>query len=82
LRHRESVIDEESERAVTRWVRLADQVVGRPSTVEERPSCGRCGTTYRVLDPGDQALCARCYLERGPLTSSLPRLAASLNELH
>lgn len=60
------VIDEESERAVAQWVRLGDQIVGsEAAVVEERPSCVRCGTTFRVLDRGEQALCARCYLERG-----------------
>ena len=65
LRRPESVIDEESERAVMRWVRLGDKVAGHQAAGEDRPSCVRCGTTYRVLDGGAQALCARCYLERG-----------------
>lgn len=59
------MIDEESERAVAQWVRLGDQVAGRQTVSEERTFCVRCGTTYRVLDRGAQALCARCYLERG-----------------
>jgi len=69
LRAGVSVIDEESERAVARWVYLGDQVVGSVATVEERPSCGRCGATSRVLDRGEQALCARCYLERGSVAA-------------
>jgi protein-arginine kinase activator protein McsA len=59
------VIDEESEKAVARWVHLGDQVVGSGTSAEERPSCARCGTSFRVLDRSQQALCARCYLERG-----------------
>ena len=64
LRRRESVIDDETERAVAGWVRLGDQLTGR-QTADERASCARCGSTDRVLDRGQQALCARCYLERG-----------------
>jgi hypothetical protein len=60
------VIDDESERAVSRWVRLGDQVSGRPAP-DERAECGRCGSTDKVLDRGEQALCARCYLESGAL---------------
>ena len=63
LRQCESVIDEETERAVDRWVRLADQLIDRPSGDDAR--CSRCGTRFRVLDGTEQALCARCYLERG-----------------
>ena len=57
-------IDEESERAVSRWVRLGDQVSGRPPP-DERTQCVRCGTIDNVLDRGEQALCAHCYLENG-----------------
>jgi protein-arginine kinase activator protein McsA len=67
VRRSASVIDEESERAVARWVRLGDQLAGQPSTAtDDRPMCARCGTSFRVLDRGQRALCARCYLERGP----------------
>ena len=63
------MIDEESERAVARWVRLGDQVAGSAPAIEERPFCGRCGTKIRVLDGSEQALCARCYLERGSIAA-------------
>jgi len=58
------VIDDESEKAVSRWVRLGDQVAGRPAP-DERTECARCGSTDNVLDRGEQALCARCYLDSG-----------------
>jgi hypothetical protein len=61
------VSDEESERAVSRWVRLGDQVTGRPSP-DERAECARCGSTDNVMDRGDQARCARCYLESGAVS--------------
>jgi hypothetical protein len=64
LRRRETVIDEESERAVERWVRLGDQASGRP-VPDEKGTCARCGSTQHVLDRGKQALCAHCYLESG-----------------
>ena len=60
----ETVIDEDSERAVERWVRLGDQASGRPEP-DERASCAHCGSTQHVLDRGEQALCAHCYLENG-----------------
>lgn len=56
------MIDEETERAVAGWVRLADQV-SRRSAPEARVSCAQCGSRDRVLDRADPALCARCYLE-------------------
>jgi len=65
LRHGEIVIDEETERAVASWVRLADETAGRRA--DQRARCIRCGTTYRVLGRGEDALCAHCYLERGDL---------------
>jgi len=63
------VIDDETERAVAGWVRLGDQLTGRQTT-DERASCAHCGSTDRVLDRGEQALCARCYLERGDPTAT------------
>jgi protein-arginine kinase activator protein McsA len=64
LRRHESVIDDETEMAVDRWVRLADQLIDRTNG-DGSARCSRCGTTYRVLESADEALCARCYLERG-----------------
>jgi hypothetical protein len=64
LRRHESVIDEESERAVSRWVRLRDHVSGRPPPLE-RTQCDRCGSIDNLLDRGQPALCAHCYLENG-----------------
>ena len=58
------MIDEESERAVERWVRLGDQASGRAEP-DEKATCARCGSTQHVLDRGEQALCAHCYLESG-----------------
>lgn len=68
LRRDESVIDDETEMAVDRWVRLADQLIDRPSG-DGSARCSRCGTTFRVLESADDALCARCYLERGESTT-------------
>ncbi|HKW78132.1 MAG TPA: hypothetical protein VJQ09_03470 [Candidatus Limnocylindria bacterium] len=56
--------DEESERAVSRWVRLGDQFSGRPLP-DANAECARCGSNENVLDRGEQALCAHCYLEAG-----------------
>ena len=58
------MIDEETERAVAGWVWLGDQVTRRDRT-DGTTSCSSCGSTFRVLGRGRQALCARCYLERG-----------------
>jgi protein-arginine kinase activator protein McsA len=69
LRIAESVIDEESERAVTRWVKLGDQLAGR-QTSSDSDACASCGSTHRVLERGEQALCAHCYLERGAQSRS------------
>jgi hypothetical protein len=64
LRPGETVIDDESERAVERWVRLGDKASGRPEP-DDKSNCARCGSTHHVLDRGEQALCAHCYLESG-----------------
>jgi hypothetical protein len=58
------MIDEDCERAVERWVKLGDQLSGRPTT-DDRTACARCGSRNRVLDRGREALCAHCYLEAG-----------------
>ena len=64
MRRDESVIDAETERAVAGWTKLADEMQGRKGG-ERQPSCVRCGSMFRVLDRGEAALCARCYLEGG-----------------
>jgi hypothetical protein len=58
------MIDRETERAVAGWVRLGDQLAKR-RTSDEGAACARCGSKDLVLAPGGEALCARCYLERG-----------------
>jgi hypothetical protein len=58
------MIDLETERAVERWVRLGDEVSGR-NVADDRATCARCGSRDRVLGREKDALCARCYLERG-----------------
>ena len=58
------MIDEEAERAVEHWVRLGDQLSGR-ETADDRVTCAQCGSRDRLLDRDDDALCARCYLEKG-----------------
>jgi hypothetical protein len=58
------VIDHESERAVSRWVRLGDEVAGRRPP-DDRAECEICGSTELVLDRDEHAVCAHCYLERG-----------------
>lgn len=67
LRDRETMIDEETERAVAGWVWLGDQLTGR-DRASDATSCSSCGSTFRVLGHGRNALCARCYLERGDAT--------------
>lgn len=64
MRVGESVIDEETERAVAGWVRLGDRMAGQRAT-DDRARCARCGSGHRVLGYGSHALCAHCYLERG-----------------
>jgi hypothetical protein len=54
------VIDKESERTVTGWLRLGDRLTGRPS-VEGR--CDGCGRTAYLSEVDKQRLCAGCYLE-------------------
>jgi hypothetical protein len=68
------VIDDESERAVSRWVRLGDQVTGRPLP-DDQAQCESCGTTDNVLDHDEHALCAHCYLEKGSAGRELPNAA-------
>jgi len=54
------LIDRESERAVTGWVRLADKVVGRKP---EEGRCDGCGRTGDISRERDQRLCAGCVLD-------------------
>ena len=69
------MIDGESERAVSRWVRLGDQVTGRPPP-DDQSQCESCGTTDNVLDQDEHALCAHCYLEKGSAArAELPNAA-------
>lgn len=67
LRAAESVIDEETERAVESWVRLGDQLSGARRG-DERATCAHCGSRYRVMARGDRTICVRCYLESGDAT--------------
>lgn len=56
------MIDREAERSVARWVRLGERVADHIR--EDAPgTCRRCGTRVDVLEPGADAVCARCYLE-------------------
>ena len=64
------MIDEQTERAVEQWVRLGDRLIDTRTPGEQAPACTRCGSGYRVLGEGQQALCARCYLESGEMTVS------------
>jgi hypothetical protein len=54
------MIDKESERAVTSWLRLGDRVVGR-KPIEGR--CDRCAGFGYLSVVGDESLCARCCLD-------------------
>ena len=57
---RNSVIDQDSERAVSGWLRLGDRLTGR-EPLDGR--CDRCaGTGYLSLIENTR-LCARCYLD-------------------
>jgi len=53
------VIDKESERAVTSWLRLGDRVTGRKS-LEGR--CDRCGRSGYLSVIKNERLCAACGL--------------------
>jgi len=54
------VIDKDSERTVSGWLRLGDRLTGR-TPVEGR--CDRCGTAAYLSEFGKQSLCPRCGLE-------------------
>ena len=54
------MIDKESERRVSGWLRLGDRLTGR-TPVEGR--CDRCGGTGYLTEVDKQRLCAVCMLE-------------------
>jgi len=54
------MIDKESERAVTGWLRLGDRVTGR-KPLEGR--CDRCHETGYLSEVGGERICASCCLE-------------------
>jgi hypothetical protein len=54
------MIDKESERTVSVWLRLGDSLTGR-TPVEGR--CDGCGGTGYLTELEKQHLCARCCLE-------------------
>jgi len=54
------VIDSESERAVTSWLRLGDRVAGR-KPVDGR--CDRCGRNGYLTAIGNERVCAGCGLD-------------------
>lgn len=56
------MIDNESERTVTSWLRLGDRVAG-VKPMEGR--CDRCGGTGYLSLIKAERLCARCYLNGG-----------------
>ena len=53
------MIDKESEKTVSGWLRLGDRLTGR-KPVEGR--CDRCGETRYLSDVDKERLCAACYL--------------------
>ena len=54
------MIDSESARTVTTWLRLADRVAGVEATDGR---CDRCGNTGYLSHAADDWLCAVCFLE-------------------
>jgi len=54
------MIDKESERTVTGWLRLGDRLTGR-KPVEGR--CDRCGGIGYLTEVEKESLCSACYLE-------------------
>jgi len=54
------MIDKESERTVSGWLRLGDWLTGR-KPVEGR--CDRCGGTGYLSEVDKHRICAGCYLE-------------------
>jgi hypothetical protein len=54
------MIDQDSERVVTAWLRLGDRIAG-VKPIDGR--CGRCGGTGYLSLVDDRRLCPRCYLD-------------------
>jgi hypothetical protein len=54
------MIDNESERAVSGWLRLGDRVAGR-KPIDGR--CDHCGGMGYLSLVHNERLCARCYLD-------------------
>ncbi len=54
------MIDKESERTVSGWLRLGDRLTGRASV---EGLCDGCGGTGYLSEVDKQRLCAGCYLE-------------------
>jgi len=54
------MIDKESERAVSGWLRLGDRVTGR-KPLDGR--CDRCGELGYLSLVASERLCARCCLD-------------------
>jgi hypothetical protein len=54
------MIDPESERAVTGWLRLGDRVIGRKPLDGKCDCCGRTGYLTLVAE---ERVCARCCLD-------------------
>ena len=54
------MIDKESVRAVTTWLRLGDRVTGRKPI---DGACDRCGGAGYLSLIESERLCARCYLD-------------------
>jgi hypothetical protein len=59
---RNFVIDKESEKTVSRWLRLGDRVIGRKPV--EGP-CDRCGEAGYLTEVDEERFCPGCYLGEG-----------------
>ena len=55
-----SVIDKESERAVTGWLRLGDRMTGRKPV---EGNCDRCHQIGYLSEADSERICASCCLE-------------------
>jgi ribosomal protein L37E len=60
------MIDKESERTLSGWLRLGDRLTGRKA-VEGR--CDRCGETRYLAEGDRERICAACYLAGEAVTS-------------